>query len=354
MEIKGLLSTVIEKEASDLHITVGKPPTLRIDDKLQPIKGEEILTADMVKKLVDQLLTEKQKAKLEIEREIDLSYSFNNKGRFRVNVYFQEGCLAVALRLIPAKIKTLKELGLPENLANFCQAKQGFLLVVGPAGHGKTTTCAALVDIINHSRFDHIITIEDPIEYVFTPDKCLIDQREVGDDTKSFPRALRSCLRQDPDVIFVGELRDYETIATAMTLAETGHLVVSTLHTNTASQTVDRLIDVFPSHQQQQIRSQLASALLGIISQRLVPRKKGGRAAAIEVLKIMPAVQNLIREGKIYQLDNVIRTNQAEGMMPLDMSLAKLVDDSEISYEDAYAYSIDKKNFDKLIKNANK
>jgi twitching motility protein PilT len=347
MDLRKLLSTVIKEGASDLHLTVSKPPTLRIDDKLTPIFGEPVLNLQNAKKLILDLLTSEQKEKLEIAREIDFSYSFNNEGRFRVNVYYQKGELAAALRLIPSKIRALKELGLPENLAEFARAQQGFFLSVGPAGHGKTTTCASLVDIINHTRTDHVITIEDPIEYVFTPDKCLIDQREVGFDTNSFPRALRSCLRQDPDVIFVGEMRDYETIATAVTLAETGHLVISTLHTNNAAQTIDRLVDVFPPHQQQQIRFQIANTLLGIVSQRLIPQIKGGRAVACEILKATPAVRNIIREGKTYQLDNIIQTSQEEGMMPLDAALAKLVANKIIKYEDALAYALDKKNFEK-------
>ncbi|MEW6407636.1 MAG: PilT/PilU family type 4a pilus ATPase [Patescibacteria group bacterium] len=350
MDLKKLLSTVIEKQASDLHLTVAKPPTLRIDDKLTPIAGEVALDFESAKKLILQLLTSGQKEKLEMAREIDFSYSFNNKGRFRVNVYFQKGELAAALRLIPTKIRTLRELGLPESLSEFAKAQQGFFLSVGPAGHGKTTTCASLVDIINHSRTDHIITIEDPIEYVFTADKCLIDQREVGQDTNSFPRALRSCLRQDPDVIFVGEMRDYETIATAATLAETGHLVISTLHTNNASQTIDRMVDVFPPYQQQQIRFQIANTLLGIVSQRLIPKIKGGRIVACEIMKATPAVRNLIREGKTYQLDNIIQTSQEEGMIPLDLALMKFVQNKIIRYEDGLAYALDRKNFERMVK----
>lgn len=350
MDLKKLLFTVIKQEASDLHLTVGKPPTLRIDDKLVPVEGGEVLNSVSAKKLILELLTDEQKEKLEKIREIDSSYSFNNEGRFRVNIYFQKGELAAALRLIPTKIRTLRELGLPENLSEFAKAQQGFFLSVGPAGHGKTTTCASLVDIINHTRTDHVITIEDPIEYVFTPDKCLVDQREVGQDTNSFPRALRSCLRQDPDVIFVGEMRDYETIATAATLAETGHLVISTLHTNNAAQTIDRMVDVFPPHQQQQIRYQIANTLLGIVSQRLIPKIREGRVVACEIMKATPAIRNLIREGKTYQLDNIIQTSQEEGMMPLDSSLAKLVKDGVIKYEDGLAYALDKKGFERTAK----
>lgn len=350
MKLKELLSLVVARGASDLHLTVGKPPTLRIDDKLTPVEGAEELTPESAKKLILELLKPSQREKLEKNREVDFSYAQDEKGRFRVNVYFQKGNLAAALRLIPRKIRTLRELGLPESLAEFAKAQQGFFLAVGPAGHGKTTTCAALIDFINHLRYDHIITIEDPIEYVFTPDKCLIDQREVGEDTNSFPRALRSCLRQDPDVIFVGEMRDYETIATAVTLAETGHLVISTLHTNNAAQTIDRLVDVFPPHQQQQIRFQIANTLLGIVSQRLIPKINGGRVVAYEILKATPAVRNIIREGKVYQLDNIIQTSQEEGMVPLDFSLAKLVQEKVIRYEDGLAYALDKKGFERMLR----
>lgn len=349
MSLEDLLSTVIERKASDLHLTVGRRPTLRIDDKLRPL-DEKPLNDRAMDKIVSSLLSEELQEKLYRDKEIDFSYALGTKGRFRVNVYFQKGHLAAALRLIPTRIRTLKELNLPRMLEEFCQAQQGFFLAVGPAGHGKTTTIASMVDIINHTRTDHIITIEDPIEYVFTPDKCLIDQREVYLDTKSFPRALRSALRQDPDVIFVGEMRDYETIATAVTLAETGHLVLSTMHTNNASQTIDRLIDVFPAHQQQQIRFQVANTLLGIISQRLIPRLKKGRIVACEVLRATPAVRNLIREAKTYQLDNIIQTGLKEKMIPLDKSLADLVKRQEISYENARAFASDIKNLDNYIK----
>lgn len=345
MDLKDLLSKVFEQGASDLHLTIKKPPTLRIDDRLVPVEGAKILGAKEVRELILALLSPKQKKELEKEREIDFSYALGNRGRFRVNVYYQSGQLAASLRPIATKIKTLKELNLPETLSEFCKAQQGFFLAVAPAGHGKTTTCASLIDIINKTRSDHIITIEDPIEYVFTPDRCLIDQREIGLDTNSFPSALRASLRQDPDVIFVGEMRDYETIATAVTLAETGHLVVSTLHTNNAAQTVDRLVDVFPPHQQQQIRSQVAGTLLGILSQRLIPRVRGGRIVAFEILKATPAVRNVIREGKTYQLNNIIQTSQEEGMMPLDLSLANLVEAGEISYENGLSYAQDAANF---------
>ncbi|HAM95675.1 TPA: type IV pili twitching motility protein PilT, partial [Candidatus Azambacteria bacterium] len=269
--------TVIKQNASDLHFSVARRPTLRIDGELVPLSQKPILTPDATKKLVDSLLTKEQAEKLEREREVDFSYSFKDKGRFRINVFYQRNFLGAALRLIPAEIRTVEQLRLPPIINQFTRYNQGFFLVVGPSGHGKSTTLAALVDEINHKRNDHIITIEDPIEYLFLQDRCIVDQREVGSDTLSFHRALRAVLRQDPDVIMVGELRDPETMSTAITAAETGHLVFASIHTNNASQTIDRIIDSFPSGQQNQIRTQLSATLLGVFSQRLVPRIEGGR-----------------------------------------------------------------------------
>lgn len=348
MKIDELLKYAVEKEASDLHLTVGEPPIYRFDGKLVPY-GEEGLTKESVKELLFSVLSEEQKVRLERDKEIDLSYSFSNTGRFRINLYFQKGTLCGAFRFLPAKIKTLEELRLPAQIADFAKAKQGFLLIVGPTGHGKTTTVASLIDIINHERNEHLITIEDPIEYTFVPDKCLINQRELHNDTKSFPKALRSALRQDPDVIFVGEMRDLETVSTAMTLAETGHLVISTLHTNNASQTLDRMIDIFPPYQQKQIRFQLASTILGIVSQRLIPRIEGGRIVACEILKSTPAVRNLIREEKTYQIENVIQTSVDEGMVILEKSLVNLVNKGEISEENALLYASNPKYLKLLL-----
>lgn len=350
MQLQDLLAEVIKQNASDLHITVGKPPTIRVDDRLIPIANQEVLTPETAENLVLSLLTNDQKDILLQDKEFDFSYAYNDQGRFRVNAYFQKSYLAAALRLIPAKVKTFEELNLPEVLKSFANAQQGFFISCGPAGHGKTTTIAAVVDYINKQRADHIITIEDPIEYTFIQDKCLIDQREVHLDTHSFPQALKSCLRQDPDVVFVGEMRDLETISTAATLAETGHLVLSTLHTNSASETVDRMVGVFPPHQQEQIRFQLASSLIGMISQRLIPRiDKPGRIIVAEVLKINSAARNLIREGKSYQLNNIILTSKQEGMISLDTSLAEFVKSKIISKESALAYAIDQKNLSMLL-----
>lgn len=350
MQLQDLLAEVVKQNASDLHITVGKPPTIRVNDQLIPIANQEVITPETAESLVLSLLTNEQREVLLQDKEFDFSYAYNDQGRFRVNAYFQKSYLAAALRLIPAKVKTFEELNLPEVLKSFANAQQGFFISCGPAGHGKTTTVAAMVDFINKQRSDHIITIEDPIEYTFIQDKCLIDQREVHLDTHSFPQALKSCLRQDPDVVFVGEMRDLETISTAATLAETGHLVLSTLHTNNASETIDRMVGVFPPHQQEQIRFQLASSLLGMISQRLIPRiDKPGRIVVAEVLKINSAARNLIREGKTYQLNNIILTSKQEGMISLDTSLAELVKSKIISKESALSYAIDQKNLSMLL-----
>jgi len=294
------------------------------------------------------LLSENQRKQLQELKELDFGYSYEEKIRCRCNAYFQRGYKSVALRLIPKVIKGLEELGLPSILHEFTKMSQGFFLVVGPAGHGKSTTLAAMLDEVNHTRFDHIITVEDPIEYIFEPDRALIDQREVGFDTNSFHSALRSILRQDPDEIMIGEMRDPESIAIALTAAETGHLVFSTLHTNSASQTLDRIVSSFSAEQQGQIRSQLASTLVGIVSERLVPRIEGGRAPATEVLLANAAIRNLIRENKVYQIDLVIETSLEEGMISMNRSLSDLVKRREISQESAYLYSLNSaelKNF---------
>jgi len=323
-----------------LHLAVGRHPILRIDGVLIPLQKESLLTPEMTENLIFNLLAPEQKEKFLKEKEIDLSYSFEDKARFRINVFYQRGYMAAALRLIPAQIKTLEELNLPPILHDFTKLSQGFVLVVGPAGHGKSTTLAALLDEINHSRTDHIITIEDPIEYMFSQDKCIVSQREVKTDTLDFHNGLRSLLRQDPDVIMIGEMRDTESIAMAMTVAETGHLVFSTLHTNSASQTVDRIIDSFPAEQQGQISSQLAATLVGIVSERLIPRIEGGRLPACEIMISNPAIRNLIRERKAYQIDLVIETSVQEGMLTLNRALVDLVKKKAISLENAELYSL--------------
>lgn len=339
-KLSDLLLTCAKQDASDLHIAVGKHPTLRIDGALIPLTKESILTPKDAEGLVMTLLSDLQRQELRVKRELDFSYAFEDKARFRVNAYFQRGFAAAALRLIPARIRTVEELRLPPILHDFSRLSQGFVLIVGPAGHGKSTTLAALVDEVNRTSTQHIVTIEDPIEYIFAQDKSIISQREVRTDTIDFSQGLRSLLRQDPDVIMIGEMRDTESIATALTAAETGHLVFSTLHTNSAPQTIDRIIDSFPSQQQNQIASQLAATLVAIVSERLIPRVDGGRIPACEILIANPAVRNLIRERKTYQIDLVIETNSQEGMVTLNRSLVDLVRRREISLENAEIYSL--------------
>ncbi len=338
--LNDLLLATARQNASDLHLAVGRHPTLRIDGVLIPLQKEPILTPEITENLIFGLLNPAQKERFLKDREIDFSYSFEDKARFRVNVFYQRGYLAAALRLIPAQIRNIEELRLPPILHDFAKLSQGFILLVGPAGHGKSTTLAALLDEINHKRTEHIITVEDPIEYIFTQDKCIVSQREVETDTENFHRALRSLLRQDPDVIMIGEMRDSESMATAMTAAETGHLVFSTLHTNSASQTIDRIIDTFPAEQQGQVSSQLAATLVGIVSERLIPRIEGGRVPACEIMINNPAIRNLIRERKAYQIDLVIETSLQEGMLTLNRSLVDLVRKKDISLENAELYSL--------------
>ena len=337
--LKKLLLLTIESLASDLHISVGHPPVLRISGKLVPLIKERKISSEDIRGLVNALMNDSQKQRFIQEKEIDFSYRFEEKARFRVNVFFQKGNPSASLRFISSKIKTIEELNLPPHLHQFTKATQGFVLITGSSGQGKSTTLAALIDEINHTRTEHIITIEDPIEYVFKDDKSIIDQREVHQDTLSFARALRSTFRQDPDVIMVGEMRDLETIAIAITAAETGHLVFATLHTNSASQTIHRIVDSFPSDQQQQIRAQLSGSLLGVISQRLIPRIKGGLIPACEIMVSTPATANLIRENKIHELPLVIGTSAEQGMISFNRVLANLVKGKEISLMSALSYS---------------
>jgi twitching motility protein PilT len=339
-KLSDLLTATAKQGASDLHLAVGRHPTLRIDGVLVPLQQEAIITPEVMEGLIGALVTDEQKVRLLAQRQLDFAYSFEDKARFRVNAYFQRGYLAAVLRLVPAQIKTIEELNLPPLLHDLAKLSQGFVLLVGPAGHGKSSTLAAIIDEINHSRSDHIITVEDPVEYLFTQDQCMISQREVGSDTLSFHSALRTVLRQDPDVVMIGEMRDAVSIATAMTAAETGHLVMSTLHTNSAAQTIDRIIDSFPPEQQSQVTSQLAATLVAIVSQRLLPRISGGRVPAAEIMIVNPAIRNLIRERKTYQIDLVIETSLQEGMVTLNRSLVNLVKNKEVSMENAELYSL--------------
>jgi len=344
-----LLEMTAARKASDLHLVTGRYPTLRIDGNLVPLVQEEIITPQQTAALAHELMSEEQRKRFTAKGEIDFSYAFKEKARFRVNVYRERKFTAVAMRYVSAEIKPFAELNLPTSLEIFTRHSQGFLLLVGPTGHGKSTTLAAFLDIINHTRNVHILTIEDPIEYLFTPDRAIISQREVHEDTESFNEALRYSFRQDPDVIMIGEMRDPETIATAISAAETGHLVFATLHTNSAAQTLDRIIDSFPGSQQNQIRSQLASILLGVISQRLVPRIAGGRIPAVELMIANHAIRNLIREGKTHQIDMVISTSSEQGMIGLDRSLVNLLQRGEISVETAQLYSLNQPEMIKML-----
>ncbi|MFA6193663.1 MAG: type IV pilus twitching motility protein PilT [Parcubacteria group bacterium] len=350
VKIKSYLQMVAQQGGSDLHLSVGRPPIIRIDGKLYPISGEKKLAAAEIEDAANAILNEEQKIRLKKDMQIDFSLNLDGKARFRCNIYFQKGSLSAAFRMVPSKIKTLEELNLPSILYEFTKPSQGFVLVTGPCGHGKSTTLAAIIDYINRSRQDHIITIEDPIEYLFDPDMCIIDQREILQDALNFPSALRAVFREDADVVMVGEMRDVETISTAITAAETGHLIFATLHTNDAAQTVDRIVDVFPAHQQNQIRMQLAQSLLGIVSQRLVNRIDGGRVPAVEILINNNAVGNLIREGKSHQINLVIETSKDQGMISLNHSLADLVKEGIIALEEAESYSPDKEELKILLR----
>lgn len=339
MTILDILEMLVQQQGSDIHLMVGSPPTLRIDGELRPIEGAPVLNAEQLEALITPLMTQDQQTFVKTNLELDFGYSYQDKGRFRVNVYHQQGSLGAALRLIPTRIKSIDELQLPSVFHNLTKYKQGLVLVTGPTGEGKSTTLAAVIDEINHSRAEHILTIEDPIEFVYSPKQSIISQREINQDTHGWDIALRSALREDPDVVLVGEMRDFETIASAITVAETGHLVFATLHTASAAQTIDRIIDVFPAHQQGQIRQQLAATVQAVISQRLMPRLQGGRIAGFEIMLASGAIKNLIREGKTYQIDNVIQTSADQGMMLFETNLAALVQKGSISNEVAMEYA---------------
>jgi twitching motility protein PilT len=349
-QVQELLQITVQESASDLHLSAGQPPILRIAGNLVPLGKKAPLKKEEIEAMALSLLNELQRAKLAKDLEIDFSYTMETTARFRGNIFYTMGAISVALRAVPHEVKTLDELNLPPILHQFARATQGFVLVVGPSGHGKSTTLAALIDEINHTRAEHIITIEDPIEYVFEDDKSVIDQREVSRDTNSFEAALRATFRQDPNVIMVGEMRDLETIGTAITAAETGHLVYATLHTNSAAQTVHRIVDSFPAAQQAQIRSQLSTSLLGVVSQRLVPRIQGGLIPTCEVMTMTPAVANLIRENKVHELPLVIETSAEEGMVSLNRALASLVKIREITLDNALQYSLNPAELKTLVK----
>lgn len=344
MVLEDLLKETMEQGASDLHITVGIPPTIRRNGRLSTVGDQRLLPSD-TEELVRSMLTDEQWKAYQNMGELDLSFSLQGMGRFRVNVYKQRGTCCAAIRMVNLIIPSMEELGLPNIVEEMSRKTKGMILVTGPTGSGKSTTLAAMIDSINRSRDCHILTLEDPIEYLHKHNKSIVNQREIGNDSHSYAAALRAALREDPDVILVGEMRDIETIAIAVTAAETGHLVLSTLHTIGAANTIDRIIDVFPPHQQQQIKVQLSSVIQGVISQQLLPRKdKPGRAAAIEIMIATPAIRNLIREGKTYQINSQIQTGAKFGMQAMDASLANLYGKGVISQEEAILHATDKDN----------
>lgn len=349
LELNKLLSLVLERDASDLHLIVSEPPVIRVDTQLLRLDNYQVLTNDNINDLLNVLLNDRQRELFEKQMHIDFSYSFKDNIRFRVNAYRQKGVLGVALRTIPNHIKTLEELNLPTILRRFIERRQGLVLVVGPTGHGKSTALASMIEEINNTRAEHILTIEDPVEFMFTPNRSIISQREVFVDTPDFATALKAALREDINVVLVGEMRDLESIGAALTIAETGHLVFGTLHTNDAAQSIDRIVDVFPAHQQPQIRSQLANVLYGIMSLRLLPKAGGGRIPAYEIMITNHAIKNVIRDNKIYEIPNIIHTSLEEGMVPMDKTLALLVKQGLVELEVAQAHVTDNEYFLSLI-----
>jgi len=350
MTIQQMLQYVIDNKASDLHLVPGTTALIRLDGSLISIAGEKVLGENDVSQLLSGVMSAEQKQMFDVNKELDFSFSFGEKGRFRVNSYYAKGVVAASFRLIPPTIPSIDELGLPKICHDFSKLKQGFILVTGPTGQGKSTTLAAILEEINQTRPVHIVTIEDPIEYVYVQNKSLISQREVRNDTHSWDIALRSVLREDPDVVLIGEMRDFETIAAALTIAETGHLVFATLHTNSASQTVDRIVDVFPENQQPQVRMQLSANLEAVFSQRLLPKANGGRSVAYEIMVGTHAVRTSIREGRTHMLDNIIQTSVEYGMKTMEMSLAELVNSRAITMETALAYALRPEDVKRYVK----
>lgn len=348
-EIEVLIMRALSDGASDIHLAAGRYPTFRTSAALVPLMNLSVLTPEDTAGFLNELIPSDYMQRFLTEKQIDFSYDFYGKGRFRGNAFFQKNAISIALRAIPVNIKDIASLNLPPILEVFTRKKQGFFLVVGPVGQGKSTTLASMIDLINHERAEHIITIEDPIEYLFLSNKSIVDQREVGIDTKTFKGGLEAAFRQDVNVIMIGEMRDFETISTAVTAAETGHLVFSTLHTNNASQTIDRIIDSFPGEQQSQIRVQLAGSLIGIFSQRLVPRISGGLVPAYELLINNNAVSHVIREGRTNEVDVILETGTKDGMIDMNRSLADLVRRGEVTLEDALVYSSNPKGLSRML-----
>lgn len=349
LELNKLLSLTLERNASDLHLQVGEPPVIRVDSELLRLEDYQILSQDAIADLVKVMLTEVQLKRLDEQMDLDFSYAFKDDARFRVNVFKQQGVWGAAFRLVPNHIKTLEELNLPPILKKFTENKQGLVLVVGPTGHGKSTALASMINEINTTRAEHILTIEDPVEFLFTPQKSVLSQREVNLDTPSFAQALKAALREDINVVLVGEIRDLESISSALTLAETGHLIFATMHTNDAAQSIDRIVDVFSGDQQAQVRSQLASVLLGVVSLRLLPKIGGGRIPAYEIMVVNHAIRNTIRDNKIYEINNIIHTSAEEGMIPLDKTLANLVKQGVVELDVAQNYVLDREYFLSLL-----
>lgn len=350
MTLKDLLQLSVDRNASDLHLVSGFPPALRVDGELFPIPSESILTPQMIIELLNGNMRSDVLERLAQNKEVDFSLAFSDRARFRVNLYTQKGATAAAFRKIPLQIPTVDSLGLPPVLHSIASQRQGLVLVTGPTGHGKSTTLAAMLQEINMTQAKHIVTIEDPIEFVFTPSRSIISQREMHSDTHSWQVALRSVLREDPDVVLVGEMRDFETIAAALTVAETGHLVFATLHTNSAAQSIDRIVDVFPNEQQSQIRLQLSNVIEAVFSQRLIPSGQGGRVLAHELMLGTTAIRTAIREGKTHLIDGIIETSQEVGMNTLDQNLASLVTTGKISLDAAQGYSLRPESLTRLVR----
>ena len=350
MNIKDLLQLTVDRKASDLHIIAGVPPTLRIDGQLSSVPGETVLTPEVINNYLKEVLSSEQLEKVTVNKELDFSFPFSDKARFRVNAYTQKGSNALAFRRIPLQIPAIDSLGLPKILHSFTALRQGFVLITGPTGHGKSTTLAAMLNEINRTRSEHIVTIEDPIEFIIQPDKSIISQREMGGDTHSWQIALRSILREDPNVVLVGEMRDYETIAAALTIAETGHLVFATLHTNSAAQTIDRIVDVFPEEQQGQVRLQLSNVIEAVFSMRLIPAIAGGRVVGYEVMLGTSAIKTSIREGKTHQIESILQTSQEIGMNTIEKSLVTLIRQGKITLEIAQSYSLRPEELTRLVR----
>ena len=351
-DIKQLLQLTSDTKASDLHIISGLPPSIRIDGELKTVENVGLLTNDMVGALLKEVMSSEQLERLTVNKEIDFSVSFSDKARFRVNAYTQRNGMAAAFRRIPLEVPSIESLNLPKLLHSFTTMRQGLVLVTGPTGHGKSSTLAAMLNEINQNRATHIVTIEDPIEFIFKPIKSIVSQREMRTDTHSWQIALRSVLREDPDVVLVGEMRDHETISAALTVAETGHLVFATLHTNSAAQTIDRIVDVFPEEQQAQVKLQLSNVIEAVFSQRLLPAVGGGRVVAYELMLASSAIRTAIREGKTHQIESILQTSSEVGMNTLERSLAELVNDGKVTVETAQSWSIRPEELTRLIRSA--